>query len=104
MVSSASGATVSCRPAQSSARPAERSEANGTTSSAGNERACSTSSIVDPTAPVAPTTATRMALGHLRAVDARDVLGQDRVGVELERRVQLAHGVGHMLLAHDAGD
>ena len=49
-----------CSP-QSIARPAERSEANATTSSAGNERSRSTPSIVEPTAPVAPTTATRIA-------------------------------------------
>src|SRR5687767_13054659 len=79
-------------------RPADRSEANGTTSSAGNERSWSTSSMVEPTAPVAPTTATRIALGHLRAVHARDVLGQDGVRAELERGVELLDRSGHVLL------
>src|SRR5215210_7676626 len=102
--SSSSGATVSLCPLQSSVRPAERSEANGTTSSAGNERSRSTSSIVEPTAPVAPTTATLIALRHLRAVHARHVLGQHGVGAQLERGVQLPHGVGHVLLAHDSRD
>ena len=40
--------------------PAERAEANRTISSAGNARSRSSSSIVRPTAPVAPTTATRV--------------------------------------------
>src|SRR5215207_5180774 len=102
--SSFSGWTVRLAPPQSRLRPAERSEANGTTSSAGNERSRSTSSIVDPTAPVAPTTATRIGLRHLRAVHARNVLGQHGVGAELERGVQLPHGLLHVLLAHDAGD
>src|SRR5688500_18779893 len=102
--SSFRGATVRLPSPKLTARPAERSEAKGTISSAGKVRSRSTSSIVEPTAPVAPTTATRMALGHLRAVHARHVLGQHGVGPELERRVQPAHRVGHVLLAHDARD
>ena len=43
----------------SSCLPAERSDANGTTSAAGNSRSRSRRRISDPTAPVAPTTATR---------------------------------------------
>ena len=43
----------------SSSRPAERSEAKGTISLAGKLRSRSFSSITVPTAPVAPTTATR---------------------------------------------
>ena len=39
--------------------PAERSEANGTIVSAGKPRSRSFSSMTVPTAPVAPTTATR---------------------------------------------
>src|SRR5215211_1962143 len=103
IVSSFRGATVRLWSPQAIIRPAERSEANGTTSSAGNERSRSTSSIVDPTAPVAPTTATRIGLCHLRPVHARHVLGQHGVGAELERSVQLPHGLLHVLLAHDAG-
>src|SRR5687768_5688964 len=102
--SSFSGCTVRSASPHLMLRPAERSEANGTTSSAGNERSRSTSSMVDPTAPVAPTTATRIGLRHLRAVHARHVLGQHGVGAELERRVQLPHGLLHVLLAHDTGD
>ena len=60
IASSESATQVSPEPPQGSVRPAERSDANGTTSSAGNERSASTSSIVEPTAPVAPTTATRI--------------------------------------------
>src|ERR671910_1765316 len=101
--SSFSGWTESLPSPHTMPRPAERSEANGTTSSAGNERSRRTSSIVAPTAPVAPTTATRT-LRHLRAVHARHVLGQHGVGAELERGVQLPHGLLHVLLAHDAGD
>ena len=56
MVSSRSGATT---PTPGSSRPAERSEANGTISLVANSRAASTSSMIRPTAPVAPTTATR---------------------------------------------
>ncbi len=56
MASSASPTTM--RPLPRS-RPAERSLANGTTSEAGNARVSSRSSICVPTAPVAPTTATR---------------------------------------------
>ncbi len=51
--------TSVCSP-QSIARPSERPEANGTTSSAGNERSRITPRMVEPTAPVAPTTATLM--------------------------------------------
>src|SRR5215207_4319866 len=102
--SSFSGWTESFPAPQAMLRPAERSEANGTTSSAGNERSRRTSSIVAPTAPVAPTTATRTGLRHLRAVHARHVLGQHGVRAELERGVQLPHGLLHVLLAHDAGD
>jgi len=43
----------------SSSRPAERSEANGTSSPIGSALSRSFSSITVPTAPVAPTTATR---------------------------------------------
>ena len=39
--------------------PAERSEASGTTSDASKRRSLMTASMVEPTAPVAPTTATR---------------------------------------------
>src|SRR5215203_1787495 len=102
--SSFSGWTESFPSPQAMLRPAERSEANGTTSSAGNERSRRTSSIVAPTAPVAPTTATRTGLRHLRAVHARHVLGKHGVGAQLECRVQLPHGVGDMLLAHNARD
>src|SRR5215211_7262868 len=103
IASSLSGSTLSVVSPQRMLRPAERSEANATTSSAGNVRSRSTSSIVDPTAPVAPTTATRIGLRHLRPVHARHVLGQHGVGAELERSVQLPHGLLHVLLAHDAG-
>src|SRR5215217_3504531 len=54
--------------------PADRSDANGTISSAGNERSRMTPRIVLPTAPVAPTTATRMS-AHPRSVVAPHVLG-----------------------------
>ena len=57
-----SGWTVRSTSPQSIVRPAERSEANGTTSSAGKPRSRITPSIVEPTAPVAPTTATLMRL------------------------------------------
>ena len=40
--------------------PADRSEANGTTSAAGKPRRSSSDSMIVPTAPVAPTTATRI--------------------------------------------
>src|SRR5215210_2500000 len=102
--SPSSGCTVSFVSLQSMLRPADRSEANGTSSSAGNERSRNTSSMVDPTAPVAPTTATRIGLRHLGAVHARHVLGQHGIGTELERGVQLPHGLLHVLLAHDTGD
>src|SRR3954471_3863923 len=104
IVSSSSGTTVSDVSPHGIERPAERSDANGTTSSAGKARSLRTSSMVEPTAPVAPTTATLIVLGHLRAVDARDVLGKHRVGAELEGGVELAHGVSHVLLAHDTRD
>src|SRR5919107_1815620 len=104
IASSVSACAVRMRSPQSIERPAERSDANGTTSSAGNERSRRTPSMVEPTAQVAPTSATRIALGHLRAVHAGDVLGEHRVGAELERRVEPADGVGHVLLAHHARD
>jgi hypothetical protein len=56
IVSSFNGCTV---PAPSSSRPAERSDANGTSSRAGKPRSRSLASMTVPTAPVAPTTATR---------------------------------------------
>ncbi len=56
IVSSDSGWTT--RP-PSSSRPAERSDANGTISRAGNARSRRSRSITVPTCPVAPTTATR---------------------------------------------
>ena len=56
IVSSFNGWTV---PTPSSSRPAERSDANGTSSRAGKPRSRSFWSITVPTAPVAPTTATR---------------------------------------------
>ena len=57
--SSDSARTSRSRSPKSIVRPTERSDANATTSSAGNERSRITPSIVEPTAPVAPTTATR---------------------------------------------
>ena len=56
--SSVSSRQVSTEPFHSNSRPAERSEAKGTTSAAGNSRAASSSRIVVPTSPVAPTTPT----------------------------------------------
>ena len=55
IVSSSSGRHSSSPPANGTRLPAERSEAKGTTSDAGNARSASTSSRVEPTAPVAPT-------------------------------------------------
>jgi hypothetical protein len=55
IVSSLSGCTM---PTPSISFPAERSEANGTISRAGNSRSRSSCSISVPTCPVAPTTAT----------------------------------------------
>src|SRR5215216_3620238 len=95
--SSFSGWTVRFVSPQSMLRPAERSEAKGTTSSAGKERSRRMPSMVDPTA-------TRTGLRHLRAVNARHVLGQHGVGAKLERGVQLAHRLLHVLLAHDTRD
>ena len=65
---------------QSILRPAERSDANGTTSSAGKPRSRITPRIVEPTAPVAPTTATRIGLARATTgpVVARHVLAADR--------------------------
>ena len=45
-------------PFHSSRRPAERAEANGTSSETGNSRSASSSRIVVPTSPVAPSTPT----------------------------------------------
>jgi hypothetical protein len=56
IVSSVRGWTV---PKPSSSRPAERSDANGTISRAGKFRSRSLRNMTVPTAPVAPTTATR---------------------------------------------
>ena len=51
--------TSSGLPLTSIGSPSERAEASGITSSAGNFRSASRSSICRPTLPVAPTTATR---------------------------------------------
>ena len=56
IVSSVSGWTV---PKPSSSLPAERADAKGTISEAGKPRSRSLASMTVPTAPVAPTTATR---------------------------------------------
>src|SRR4051794_14161026 len=88
---------------QSISRPTERSEANATTSSAGKPRSRITPSIVEPTAPVAPTTATRTS-GHHRPICYPRVLGLNTVLPQPERRVQLAHRGGHVLLADHARD
>ena len=56
IVSACSGATT---PTPSSVRPADRAEAKGTISRAGKPRSRSLASMTVPTAPVAPTTATR---------------------------------------------
>src|SRR4051812_18424810 len=52
--SSVNSWTSSLDPAKSTLLPAERDEASGLTSEAGNFRSASTSRIVEPTAPVAP--------------------------------------------------
>ncbi len=57
--SSLSGTTFRSVSPKSIVRPAERSDANGTTSVAGKPRSRMMPSMVEPTAPVAPTTATR---------------------------------------------
>ena len=59
IVSGVRGTHSSSEPLKATLLPAERSEANGTTSPAGNSRSARTSRIVEPTAPVAPTTPTR---------------------------------------------
>ena len=56
--SSLSSRQMSSVPFHSISRPTERSEANGTTSAAGNFRSASSSRIVVPTSPVAPRTPT----------------------------------------------
>src|SRR3954470_16181874 len=52
--SSVISCTSSCEPAKSTLLPADREEARGLTSAAGNFRSASTRRIVEPTAPVAP--------------------------------------------------
>src|SRR5206468_9392730 len=88
---------------QSISRPTERSEAKATTSSAGKPRSRITPSIVEPTAPVAPTTATRTS-GHHRPICYPRVLGTHPVLSQPERRVQCAYRAGHILLADHARD
>ena len=74
--------TSSCSP-QSILRPAERSEAKATTSPAGNARSRMMPSIVEPTAPVAPTTATPSEPPLRRRAERG--LGLDGLAAELER-------------------
>ena len=57
--SSVISCTSSSAPAKATWLPAERDEASGLTSEAGNSRSASTSRMVEPTAPVAPATPTR---------------------------------------------
>src|SRR3954454_12899805 len=59
--------------------------------------------IVLPTAPVAPTTATRISSTPWSVI-ARDDLGLDSVVAQLERGVQAANRLGHVAAADDAGD
>ena len=83
-----SSRTSSCSPAKATRLPAERADANGTTSEAGKLRSSSTFSTSGPTAPVAPTTASFTALG-IGAPMAQLDLG-------LEGGVQRRHRVGHV--------
>src|SRR5207248_2224739 len=103
MVSSESAAQESTLSPQSISRPRERSDANATTSSAGKRRSRITPSMVEPTAPVAPTTATRMS-GHHRPIGYARVLRLYAAVAQVECAVQLTHGRRHVLLADHAGD
>src|SRR4051812_14376163 len=103
MVSSLSAVQARSLSPQSISRPTERSDANATTSPAGKPRSRITPSMVEPTAPVAPTTATRTS-GHHRPICYPRVLGTHAVLSEPERRVQLAHRGGHVILADHARD
>src|SRR5689334_24205920 len=120
IVSSARTRTGSSAP--SSVRPAERSEANGTTELAGNPRRRSRRSRSVPTAPVAPTTATRMRAlpqpgrprsgpqGPTKSGPSCGELPERALGLDgavarqLEGGMQGAHGVRHAVAADDAGD
>src|SRR5436305_879330 len=88
---------------QSICRPTERSDANATTSSAGNARSRITPSMVEPTAPVAPTTATRTS-GHHRPISHRRVLALHAVLSETERGVEPPNRGRHVRLANHARD
>ena len=58
---SSSARTRSCRPRKSTSLPSDLGEENRSSSSSGNSRSSSTRRMVEPTAPVAPTIATRIA-------------------------------------------
>src|SRR5437870_6986584 len=98
-------------------RPAERSDANGTISRAGNRRSRIPPSIGEPTGPVAPTTATRgksfirrppgrrssVGIGEAERPCSRGLL-LSAFGLEAERRMERPHGLGHLLGADHAGN
>ena len=78
-------------------RPAERAEASGTTSRAAKPRSPITSSIVEPTAPVAPTTATRgSALGraHRGPPSSRSTSSLPSSNASCSARTASRHAVG----------
>src|SRR5262249_28114549 len=95
--SSVSSRTVSCRPAYSTVVPADRAEANGTTSAAGNPRSARIESNSGPTAPVAPTPATRCSC--IRRT--RSLLGE--IQLSLEGVVECLHRLRHALPRDHAG-
>ena len=94
--SAVSSRTSSSAPAKRTRVPAERADANGTTSAAGNPRSWSTSSTIGPTAPVAPTTATRGL--RIRPLPSASVSSASKAS--WRRR----HGLGDPVAADDARD
>ena len=89
MVVVASGWTTMPR----SSRPAERSEANGTTSRAGKPRSRRSSSITEPTCAGGADDGDAIALALCATCSPNGRSGRIASSPELERGVQRAHGV-----------
>src|SRR5437762_11941187 len=94
--SAVSSRTSSLPPSNSTCDPAERADANATTSEAGKPRSTRIESTSGPTAPVAPTTATR-------GLDMRGT-APGQLQLVRECSVQRLHGLGHLLARDHARD
>src|SRR5205085_4641515 len=92
--------TATFSPRNRRGTPSERDDANGSSSSTGNDRSSSIATISRPTAPVAPTTATRMSSSYRRLERFRGgsvLLARRGLVGQPEARVQRPYRPGRVL-------